>query len=134
MVVIGAGVILAVVGLAFAVGFALAPAGLLETGGNEAGLSAEEAAEAPVGGGELLEEDVLEGTGGLLFGFEGGEEFEEGLLVLFVQNRVGGEEAMLEGVAGAGRLALWGFGPGAELGVAAVGVELALRRHGDAAP
>jgi len=82
--------------LLFVAGFALA--GVVEAVPIEAGLDAGEAAEAPVGGADLMDKHLLEGTVGLKSGVEGFEEFEEGLCVLVGEDQVLGEEAVLEGI------------------------------------
>ena len=95
----------------------------------EAVFDADEAAEAPVGGSDLVDQDLLLGGGGIELVVEGGEELEEVRGGLVGQNGVAGEEAMFEGVEAGLGLALGCFGPGAAPGVGAIGVDLLLRWH-----
>lgn len=86
-----------------------------------AGLGAAEAAQAPLGVGEVADEDFLDGVGGLEEGVEG---VEEGLALggVFAGQQGGlGGEAVAEGVEAGAGLALGGLGAGREPGVAAVG-------------
>jgi len=95
----------------------------------EAGLEANDAAEAPVGGGQLKDKGFLEGSGGPEFGAEAGEQLQEAGAVLLGEDDQAGSQAVLLGVAADGGFALWGFGAGTALGVAAVGFDLLLRGH-----
>ncbi|HOG48047.1 MAG TPA: hypothetical protein PLJ35_17825 [Anaerolineae bacterium] len=95
--------------------------------GDEAGLDAEETAEAPMAGGDGLDEHILHGGGGAQLGAEGGEE---GVVLLAglvgregVGDDVGGEQAVADGVPADLRFALGRAGAGGFLGVGAVGGE-----------
>jgi len=103
---------------------------LVEAVPEQAGFGAAEAAEAPLGVGEVADEDFLDGVGGL----EGGEEgVEEGLALggVFAGEHGGaGGEAVAEGVPARACLALGGAGAGGEPGVAAVGELLSFGGHG----
>jgi len=103
---------------------------VVEAVGDEAGFEAGDAAEAPVGGGHLEDEEALEGSLGLVFGAEGVHELLELLAVLFGQDHgARGGEAVAGGVAADGGLAFGGFGAGAALGIAAVGLDLLVAGH-----
>jgi hypothetical protein len=104
-------------------------ADVLELGGDEAGFDAGKAAETPLGGGDVADQQLFEGCGGLEAGFEGGEELEELGGVLFGEDGLAGEEAVARGVACRVRFALRGLGPGAEAGVFAIGFDLVFGGH-----
>jgi len=95
----------------------------------EAGFDSAAAGEAPLGHDGLVDEGGFEGAGGLEVIEEGVEEFVEGLFVLAVDDGVVGGESVFEGIEANGGLAFGGFGAGAELGVAAVGVDLCFGCH-----
>ena len=95
----------------------------------EAGFHGAAAAEAPGGHGELFEEDIPGGAGGLVLGAEFGAEPIEAAFVFAGQGGGLGGEAVTEGIGGDLALALGGFGAGAFLGVPAVGIDLFLSSH-----
>jgi hypothetical protein len=98
--------------------------------GKEAGFDAHDAAETPFGPGQLAEAGLLGFVGGLV---DGAEAVEEGLEfggVLHGEEGVAGAEAVGAAVIGDFGFALGGARAGGELGVAAVGVDLELGRHG----
>jgi len=96
----------------------------------QAGLDAAQAGEAPGGHDHLLDEEIFGGSGGVMLGFEGFEQFAE-LLVIFGGKDGGlGGEAMAEGIEANGGAAFGCARAGAQLSVAAVGVDLLLGRHG----
>jgi hypothetical protein len=103
---------------------------VVEAGGNETFFDAGDAAEAPLGGGHLGDEELLEIVGGLEADAEGVEELLEFARVLLREDGVAGEESVLAGVAAAAGLAWRGLGAGAALGVLTIGGELAWRGHG----
>lgn len=95
-----------------------------------AGLHPNHAAEAPLGGGELVHERFLELVGGREAGEEAGEE---GIVLGGVfggADGIAGAESVGAAVPAGDGLALWGFGAGGAAGVAAVGVDLLLAGHG----
>ena len=94
-----------------------------------AGFDAGNALQAPIGGGDLQDEQFFKGANGLKVVLEGGKEFEEDLIVLAGDGDIAGEEAVLEGVAAGGDFAFGGLGAGAQESVAAVGVSLRLGWH-----
>jgi len=104
-------------------------AGAFHAGGETAGLDAEDAAEAPLGGCHFADQEVLERAGGPEFGFEGGEEVAEMGGVLFGEDGFAGEQSVECGVLGGAGLAVCGGGPGAEAGVALVGCDLSFGGH-----
>jgi hypothetical protein len=93
--------------------------GLLE----QFGLDGPRAAEAPGGGGEFFDPDVLEGA-------DGGEALEQGVAVghevfgtLGAYEDLFGAQAVADGVAGTAGLAFGSFGAGGFGGVGSVGTE-----------
>ncbi|MCX5676416.1 MAG: hypothetical protein NTX87_15555 [Planctomycetota bacterium] len=70
----------------------------------EAGLDANDAAEAPVGGGQVKDEGLLEDSGGPEFGAEAGEQLQEVGAVLPGQDDQAGSEPVLLSVAADGGL------------------------------
>ena len=102
----------------------LAAGGLLLHGVFEHfGFEGPSAAEAPVGGGELLDEAVLEIVDG---GEALDEDVAEGLEVaggLVADEDLLGEQAMAGGIGGGARLAFGGDGAGGAGGVGAIGSE-----------
>ena len=102
---------------------------LTEAAGEETGLDAGEALEAPLRGGHLVDQEGFQRALGLVLGFEGGEELEVLGAVLDGEDDLAGEQAVAEGVEAGAGLAVGGFGPGGMPGVFAVGVDLALGRH-----
>jgi hypothetical protein len=105
-------------------------AGAFHAVGVQAALDADHAAETPVGAGHLAEAELL----GLVGGLEGGAEaVEEGLEfggVLDGEDGVAGGEVVGTAVMGDFGFAFGGAWAGGELGVAAIGVDLRLGRHG----
>jgi hypothetical protein len=95
----------------------------------DAGLDDVDAAEAPGGGGDFLDEVFLDGALRLVVVAEVSLEVFVLVLVLAFDDGDLGGEAMAEGVPGDAGLALGGFGAGAFLSVAAVGVDLFLTGH-----
>jgi hypothetical protein len=105
-------------------------AGLVaEAGDEDAGFEARDAAEAPMGGGQLADEQVLVGVGGLELGPQCGQGGGELVGVFGGEEQVAGAQAVEGAVPGGSGLALGGFGAGREPGVAAVGLDLSLGRH-----
>jgi hypothetical protein len=95
----------------------------------EAGFDSAEAGELPLGHDDLVDEGGFEGAVGLELFEEGDPEFFEILILFANDDRVFGGEAMLEGIEADGGLAFGGFGAGAQLGVAAIGVDLLFGGH-----
>jgi len=89
-----------------------------------AGFDAGNALQAPVGGGHLLDQEFLEGAGGVEVFFEGSLELKEGVGVFVGENGVSGEETVFDGIAAGGGFAFGSFGAGALESIAAVGVSL----------
>jgi hypothetical protein len=102
--------------------------------GDGAGFGAEEAAEAPVGRGDALDEDLFDDGGGgevLAELSEEGVELGAGLVGLEAGGDEGaGEDAVLEGVPAGAGFAGGGAGAGGFEGIAAVGGELVFGGHG----
>ena len=82
-----------------------------------------DAAQAPSGVDDLLDEVCLDGALGQEVVVEIGLELVELVLVLAVGDGVFGGEAVAEGVHADASLALGGFGAGAFLSVAAIGID-----------
>ena len=101
----------------------------LDAGLEEAGLHADEALDAPLGGGHLPDEEGLDGILGLELGFERSEEFGVGLLVLLGQDGIVGGEAVADGVEAGAGFAERSAGPGAAAGVFAIGLDLKVGWH-----
>jgi hypothetical protein len=76
-----------------------------------------------------VDEGGFEGAGGLELFEEGDPEFFEIRFLFADDDRVFGGEAMLEGIEANGGLAFGGLGTGAQLGVAAIGVDLLFGGH-----
>lgn len=111
--------------------------GALAGGEDGLGFEAQGAAEAPVAGGDGVDEGFL-GVGLRAVVVEQAEQEDAELLadfmgVIVAQNQVAGEEAVFEGVAGGTGLAFGRAGAGGLPGVGAVGGELG-GAHGFAAP
>ncbi len=105
-------------------------AGAFHAIGEETGLDADHPAETPLGPGELAEAGLLGFVGGLV---NGAEAVEEGLELgggLRGKAGVAGGEAAGAAVVGDFGSAFGGTGAGGALGVAAIGVDLKLGRHG----
>ena len=103
--------------------------GLIEAVGEEAGFEAGGAADGLLGDGHALDGEQLLGVDGLVDGDEIGLEVSNFLEVLEADDAEGGgSEAMADGVAGGGGLALGGAGAGGVGGVGAIGGK---RRGGD---
>jgi hypothetical protein len=97
---------------------------LVEAGGEEAGFEAGGAAHGLLADGHAFEGEGLLGVGGLVDGEDVGFERGDLLEVFEADDAEGGAgEAVAEGVAGGGGLALGGAGAGGEGGVGAVGGE-----------
>ena len=96
----------------------------------ELGFGGAEAAEGPLAGDEFIDEEAGFGGGRVVVAvIFGGEGFEIG--AVFGGEDLGfGVDAGFEGVEGGGGFAGGGDGSGGLLGVAAVGVDLFLSRHG----
>lgn len=84
---------------------------------HEGGFDVDEAAEAPVGGGDEFDEFGLLGGGGLVFGVEVGAEGFVGVATVGWEDDDVGEEAVFEGVK---RGFLFAFGGGGALGFGSV--------------
>jgi hypothetical protein len=112
------------------VGAVLDLAGAFQSIGVQAGFDAGHTAETPVGPGHLAEAELLDLVGGLVGGAEAVEEGLEFGGVLDGEDGVAGGEAAGAAVVGDFGFALGGAGAGGELGVAAIGVDLRLGRHG----
>jgi hypothetical protein len=95
----------------------------------DAGFEDVDAAQAPGGGGDFLDEVGFDGAVGLEVVVEIGLELVELVLVLAFDDGDLGGEAVAEGVPGDAGLTLGGFGAGAFLSVAAVGSDLFLTGH-----
>jgi hypothetical protein len=102
---------------------------VLPAGDHETSRDTLETLEAPLGGGHLLDEESFDGAFGRVPVFEGGVEFEVGLLVLFGKDEVAGEQAVADGVEAGAGLAEGGAGPGAAAGVFAVCFDLTVGCH-----
>jgi hypothetical protein len=113
-------------------GFVVA-AGLVERIGEGRGFEARDAAHAPLGVGELADEGLFEGVGGLEEFFEFGDERLEIGGIFAGQERgfrfLSGAETVFAGVLGGFGFAGTGARAGAALGVEAIGLELFLRGH-----
>jgi hypothetical protein len=96
----------------------------------EAGFEAAATDEAPLGHDDLVDEGGFERSGGLELVEEGVAEFVESLIVFAYDDGGLGSEAVFEGIEADGGLAFGGFGAGAVLGIAAVGVDLFFGGHG----
>ena len=86
--------------------------------------------EAPGGHDHLLDQEVLGGAGGLVFGLEGVQRLVEVLLIFAGENGGFGGETVAQGVEANGGAAFGSLGAGAQLGVPAIGVNLLLGGHG----
>jgi hypothetical protein len=112
-------------GLPGGVGTVLAFAHLLHCGDEDTGLEADDAAEAPLGGGQLADVRLVEGGCGLELLDETGEEGVEFGRVLLGEDGVAGAESVGAGIGGDFGFALGSFGAGGALRVAAVGFDFA---------
>ena len=104
--------------------------GVVDGGGDEAGLQAREAAHAPLGVGNLADEFEFERVGGLDVGFESRELAVEVGWVLAGQYGIAGEESVFEGVFRNAGLAFLGARSGGFLGVVAISFDLCTCGHG----
>ena len=103
---------------------------IVEAIGDEAGFDAGDAAEAPVGGGHLTDEELLGGVLGLELGTEALEQFLKFLPVLLGQDDGAGNEAVFLGVDADDGFTLGGLGAGTAPGVATVGLDFLFAGHG----
>jgi hypothetical protein len=87
------------------------------------GFALAEAAEAPPGVGDAVDQEALVGAGGLEVVFEGAEGFLEGGGILAGEDGEAGGEAVLEGVEADGGLALGGARSGGKQSVTPIGVD-----------
>ena len=95
----------------------------------QTGFKRPHAAQTPGGHGHLLDEQGFGGTGGLVFGEKGIEQFPE-FVGIFVGKDGGlGGESVAEGVERDGGATFGSARAGGVLGVATIGVELTLGRH-----
>jgi hypothetical protein len=92
--------------------------------GEELGVDGDGSGELPLIGGELVDEELLAGSGGQVLGGEGGAKVVEVRGVLAGQDDGFAGEAVGEAIEGDAGFALGGAGAGGELGVAAVGGDL----------
>ena len=99
-------------------------------GPHRAGLEHPHAAETPVMFGELVDQDVFGGTGGLVFAAEVVAEGIEFGGVFTGQNELFGVEPVLEGIAAGSRFAFGGPGTGRELGILPVDFGADRRSYG----
>jgi hypothetical protein len=95
-----------------------------------AGFQTAEAAKAPGGHDDLLDEEGFDGADGLVLLFEGQLDCVELVRVFDGDDGVLGGEAVFEGVEADGGLACGGLGAGGFEGIGAVGVDLLLGSHG----
>ena len=95
----------------------------------QAGFKGAHAAQAPGGHGHLLDEKGFRGSGGLVFGEEGVEQFLEFRGIFVGEDGGLGGEAVAEGVERDGGATFRSARAGGELGIATIGVKLALGRH-----
>jgi len=93
------------------------------------GFHAADAAKAPGGNDDLLDEEGFDGADGLVMLFVGLADDVELFPVFEGENGVLSGESMLEGIEPDGGLTLGGLGAGGFEGIGAVGVDLFLRRH-----
>ena len=100
-----------------------------DVGGEQSGFHADAALEAPLGDGDLLDEDPGEGVFRPEVFVEGGGKLSVGVFVLVGEADLAGGEAVLEGVLGGAGLALGRFGSGGFLGVASIGFGLFFGCH-----
>jgi hypothetical protein len=112
------------------VGAVLAQADLFHAIGIHAGFDAGHATETPVGPSHLAEAELLVGVGGLVGGAEAVEEGLEFGGVLVGEEGVAGGEVVGTAVMGDFGFAFGGAWAGGAQGVAAIGVDLRLGRHG----
>lgn len=94
----------------------------VEAPGEQGGLEVGDAAQAPLGVGELADEAALQGGRGLEFLLEFGQQRLEVFGIFAGQDRAVGRQAVGEGVVAGDGFAFGGARAGAELGVAAAGV------------
>jgi len=99
---------------------------LFHGGDEDAGLQADDTAEAPFGGGQLADVRLLAGVGGLEFREETREQGVEFGGVFLGEDGVAGAESVGAGVGGDFGFALGGFGAGGELGVTTIGFDFEL--------
>ena len=78
---------------------------------------------------DLLDEEGFGGADGPVVFLEGLLDFLEFGFLFGLNHGVLGGEAVAEGIEADGGLALGGFGPGAELGVPAIGFDLPFGGH-----
>ena len=95
----------------------------------QSGFDGAKTAEAPGGHGHLLDQKILGGPGGLVFGLEGFEQLPEVFLILVVEDGGLGGEAVAQSVEADGVASFGSLRAGAQPGVAAVGVNLTLGGH-----
>ena len=102
---------------------------LRDTETEQSGFERAQAAEAPRGHGHLLDEQGFGGPGGLVFREKGVEQLLELFGILIREDSGLGGEPVAQGVEADGGASFRGTRAGAELGVAAIGVDLTLGRH-----
>ena len=88
------------------------------------------ATETPGGADELFEQGLLGGSLRVVLGLEGLQHLFEWGVFFDVKDDMGGSEAVGEGVQADGGASFGCTGPGAVLGVPAIGVDLLLGGHG----
>jgi hypothetical protein len=96
----------------------------------QAGLDVAQACQAPGGHHHLMDQKILGGSDGLVFGLKGLERFVEMLLIFAGEDGGFGGKTVAQGVEADGGAAFGSLRAGAELGVPAIGVNLLLGRHG----
>jgi len=102
---------------------------LRHTETEQTGFEGAHAAQAPCGHRHLLDEQGFGGAGGLVFGEKGVEQFLEFVGIFVGENSGLGGEAVAESVEANGSATFRSARAGTELGVATIGVDLALGEH-----
>jgi hypothetical protein len=105
------------------------PANLLQAREIDAVLDAAEAAETPLGGGQLLDELIFEPAGGLVLGEDFGEEGEKLAGILITEDDLAGQQAVASGVERGAGLPGGRGGAGALAGIAPVRFDLVRGCH-----
>jgi hypothetical protein len=111
------------------IGRLFVPGQLRHTDTEQTGFEGAHAAQAPGGHGHLLDEQGFGGSGGLVFGEKGVEQLLKLFRVFVGEDGGFGGEAVAERVEADGGATFRSSRAGRELGVATIGVELALGEH-----
>jgi hypothetical protein len=111
------------------IGRVFVPGQLRHTDAEQTGFEGAHAAQAPGGHGHLLDKQGFGGSGGLVFGEKGVEQFLKLFRVLVGEDGGLGGEAVTERVEADGGATFGSARAGAELSVATISVDLALGEH-----